>query len=1649
MQGEDQNDKEMPTRFRRRSEHLEHAVDRVLVMISERRRARSLHGTYEQPPDNILTAAVEVINMVKMILNILESPPFDCMSEFSSLKNHLIKHITLLKHFSEQSDLSHEMESDMIDVCKGVTKIYHYIIALPPDLTELETQIAEVITPEKKSCNVQVPIALEPETVSFSMEHGPDCVSPTQHLSVPITATNSPIERIFHLQDVPLPNETVPNRFGYFSLESLCTQSNEGAVVMPHDEGSTSETEVSDTKVSDNSTSYFDYKNLQDLTIIESDAPLLTSGSESCVIDSDSDRGMDSDLEQHSKDSDSVTWGMDSDSENCPMDPDSQKHLLEAEKFHIASNLEQHLIGVEQCQLEFGPLKRCMNPDSEKSLADSDSEKYVMASYNERPRIDSDSKKYPIASASVKHLLKAEKCQMASDSIKCFMESEKRLMETEQHWLISASERYVVDSYIERDAVDSGSASGIYLMEEGKHQEKIRSERHIMDSNFEPCRMDSDSTRYELTSASVKCLMNANTFQLSTETERYYVDSWSVRHTVDLDSESLDMSSDSVNPIMKAEDCQRASELERFWMDLRYEYERYLPGSERQQLNFDCGRCWDSSIKYQHRSSRLQGSSGRCQDDLQKHWDKFVKHQIDSDSEKHRTDFENERYQNEFENGRHIHIMEVEQSLLHSEHERLQMNEKREKYFIKSDSEKEHKIVSDNERHDLDSEDEARRLGARKKANRPQGFWRPIFLSPPYTQRRETEEQHSVQQIDNKVSRIQLVRYPSDDKIVRFKEISPTLSDKQDSQLKLMEKRSHNLFSNPNTFMNNKHHRNASHKISVCKSCYTDYRYLQRFQSSRSQMSPVHFLNPQGYISEFLVPLCHPTSMSLWFAVCPKTHRNNTYTLDTGAVLCSKCFVQINNFSFHKCLINFDDDSDPDCPLHLQVPLDSKYSLSSRSIRHHKTSQNSPLSRSLDPEHSVGICCPFHQEDYKYSLGSTSFLHCESCSAFQNLMGSTVTHTFPMNPQNNMSRHSTPGPGNVINTSNAAGLESEGKFKLTAKFENEANPDDETKLVITGNLKDKAKHKPLLKDEAKHEDETDSEDEKEPEDETDPEDESNTKDRKDPKDKSDPDNTDPKDSNAENNADTSNESDPSGDADSTSGADSNSDGDSNGGSESSSEPDSDIDSATKNDANSKCNTDFEEDKHTNNSQNVFVPDIDVYQECTADSNNDSNPNYTSGLQNGAGPDCTSGSCKGAGFSIDSSSIIGLNNGLGPKNAPSPNINESDLQNNGSGPQNIRLHPFSPGLSSSVSGPNINGLRPNNSPILNSNNPGLNNNSPSPNNNSSDLEKNPNSSYNARLSNATSHNIAFSPNKDANSIYETKSISAAGHNYVAISNCGSNLEYVPGFTHAVGSNFVDNPNCRARNSYAASPSSTSSTVNVTDTSYSTSCTGAISPTYTNCASDTNHEPRFTHIISSNFVINPNYHIINTHHDSSTSNANNLSETKLKINSSSAIPNIVYSNSSIFVAGTNCISTPEKLTTSKLNPPKLGRSYTIFDDYRFGPCFKDYPGPMDSVSFKHATEFKDVLDAKESGFLKDFSEVQNPTVIKELASLNFHSNLNIPLPSFDIIVEAEPLNVVKFAMPSDAMNQFLKWKTCFLGIFSLRYSKIISYPKILPT
>ncbi|XP_077649756.1 uncharacterized protein LOC113199935 [Urocitellus parryii] len=56
----------------------------------------------------------------------------------------------------DQSDLSHEMESDIIDVCKGVTKICHYIIALPPDIPGPEIQIPAFMNPEERPSRVQV-----------------------------------------------------------------------------------------------------------------------------------------------------------------------------------------------------------------------------------------------------------------------------------------------------------------------------------------------------------------------------------------------------------------------------------------------------------------------------------------------------------------------------------------------------------------------------------------------------------------------------------------------------------------------------------------------------------------------------------------------------------------------------------------------------------------------------------------------------------------------------------------------------------------------------------------------------------------------------------------------------------------------------------------------------------------------------------------------------------------------------------------------------------------------------------------------------------------------------------------------------------------------------------------------------------------------------------------------------------------------------------------------------------------------------------------------------------------------------------------------------------------------------------------------------
>lgn len=62
----------MPTRFGKENELLERAIDRVLVTISERRLTHSLHGTNEQPPLRLVTAILDLVNIAKIILNILE-----------------------------------------------------------------------------------------------------------------------------------------------------------------------------------------------------------------------------------------------------------------------------------------------------------------------------------------------------------------------------------------------------------------------------------------------------------------------------------------------------------------------------------------------------------------------------------------------------------------------------------------------------------------------------------------------------------------------------------------------------------------------------------------------------------------------------------------------------------------------------------------------------------------------------------------------------------------------------------------------------------------------------------------------------------------------------------------------------------------------------------------------------------------------------------------------------------------------------------------------------------------------------------------------------------------------------------------------------------------------------------------------------------------------------------------------------------------------------------------------------------------------------------------------------------------------------------------------------------------------------------------
>uniref|UniRef100_G1Q791 Uncharacterized protein n=1 Tax=Myotis lucifugus TaxID=59463 RepID=G1Q791_MYOLU len=1138
------------------------------------------------------------------------------------------------------------------------------------------------------------------------------------------------------------------------------------------------------------------------------------------------------------------------------------------------------------------------------------------------------------------------------------MDSEKRLMDIRQHCMASDSEEYEMDSGMEKDKIGSASASGVHLMGKEKCQEKPRSKRYRMDSDTEPCGVESDLERHALATTAAEFLVGTKTHQLSTDTERRRMDSLSERHTMDLDSESLGRASDSGKHKMKAKSCQSKAELERSWMDHRSESEKSLIDSERQQLDFDYDRRKDSSRRYEHKSARFQDSSERCQVDFEKHWDNFERQQRDSDSKKHPASSENKK-SNEFESERHMIEREREPCLIQFESKRLRLDEEQENSGMDSDSVKEQQITPDHERHHLDSENEAQRLGARKKGNRPPDFWRPVFLSPSFGPAKKTEEKHSIQQTDSKVYKIQHVRQLSDEKSVRCKEASPTPSNKEDSQQKSKEKHSQDLSPDPNTSVDTEH-----------KSRYKEHRCLQSFQSSGSQINPFHL----NYTPEISAPDCHPTSMSTWSA----TH---SYSSDTRTTVCSKCSKKIKNSHFHKCLMNSDNDSEPDCPPHLQIPLVSKYYLNPKSIRHCKTSWNSPLSRSMDPKHSVSIHCPLHQRDSKYSLHSTSYLHCESCFTPQNLMGSSDTRTLPMYPQNTMHHHGTPGPDSIINISIVVGLKSEGQFNLTSsQFENESNT-YETKLVSADNLNNGAKDKPILKDE---DDETDSESETDSENEEDPEDENNTKDKKDPKDKSDSDNSDPKDRNAENDTDTNNGSNSSGDADPTSGADSNSDGDSNNGIDSSTNPDSTIDKDTNNNANSNYSTDSEK-KYTINSDNASGLDNNVDQDNGTDNTNEAGPN---------------------------------------NNRPDPNLNGSSLQNSGPGRQNNRQSTNIPGFNNNGSDLNINGLHPNNSPALNNNNPVSNNNIPV-------LLKDLDPNNKARPSHATSCNSAFSSNKDADSNSDTKPTSAAGRNYSAVTNYYSDFT-IPRFFQTLDSSFVVHTSFSiAKTSYAARPNSTTSNVNVTDTSNTTSCGGAITPSYiayTNFSSDANYETRFTHVIGSNFVINTNYYVIDTldvHNSANARKINNLSEFTLEISSSSFIPNIVYGSTPTFVAGVNYISTPKNLTTSTFSDSyTFGRNYTLIDYQKFGVFSKDNDGSVDCAIFMHVTESKDVLDANKCGLLQDFSSFQNHNGIKDPASLNFHSKSNILLLSFDIIVGAEQPDVVKFAISSGAMNQFFK-------------------------
>ncbi|XP_076774567.1 LOW QUALITY PROTEIN: uncharacterized protein LOC117694996 [Arvicanthis niloticus] len=1533
MHREDQNIKKMPTRFGKESEQLENAIDCVLVTISERRLARSLHGTIEQPPHSILTATLELVNIVSMILNILERPPFDCMSEFSSLKNHLINHITLLKHFSEQSDLNHENESDIIDMCKGVTKMCQYIISLPHDLPKPERQITRPAPREDRPPRVQVPITTEPETMSSSVKCKADSMPLVQHLSVPMTTASfsygPPVQ--YTSAQTQIVSES------YSSSPRVDSPSDEGAFTLECDKGYKSETEIQETDAFETLGGSFYYKTLQDLTIIESDTPLMDSGSEKCVIDSDSDRGVVSDfeLEEQSKDFGSVIWGLYSDSETSPRDSDSRKHLSKAEAYQLDSvSVEEfiktgkHLVRIEECQMESGSLEHWMSSGSEKSLEYSDSERFS----------DSDTERQ-----------KEEKFQMASTSIQHLMESEKTKMENENLWMISDSESYSVDSYTEKGRA---SIPKVHLPQVDE-TERPRTKRYMMDSDSEQSETDSDSERCELASAAVKYFMDTKTFHQSSASNQFPTDSWSERRTVNSDSESPVMSSDSMKYMKKAETCKSTCNLERLKVAHKSESLLDWLDAKRKQLDSDNAGYWDSSENYQFSSIVPQGSFGKYHGDLQTFQSITEKKEVGSTSDKRQTQFGNERDQNEPESKRHF-IMS-EKGL---DNDGFQMDKEREGYLVESDCRD-----SENEAHLL----EAHRLGARRKENRPPGFWRPIILPAKLAQEKKTEEQKSVQQKDNRISRIQITRYKSEDKNVRFKETSSSFSDKQLSQEKLKKKQSYSFSPESHTFTDEKHHKKASRKISVYKRHCK--RYSHSCESLKYQISPIP-LSLETCTSNVSSFVGSPTSKSPKSVTRKKTRRSITYSPELGAQKCTRCFMEISNSSFHKCSTN-SDDSDSDSPLHGQISSYSKYSLHSKSIRHFKTSRNLPLSRSLDPQHPVVSRCSLHREDSKYSIDSTSYLHCESCSSLQNLKGSSVSHTVSKNTKEIMGHQST---DDHLKSAPVRLSQSESKFNLTAQPQNKDTPDDSDIIFISArNIKAEVnvEDKHLYKDDTDHEDETNTEDEADGEDETDTEDD--TKDKKDPKDKSDPDGNDPKDGNSGNNTDSNNGSHPSGSSEPTGGPDSSNDGDSKNVTDHKSESHPTIDNATNSDVNLKYNTD---EICTNNLDNASdLPEYFSYHN-NADFKGSTNPasenktrtvlDYISGSNN-----------------VDT----------GPRN--------TIIKGNIVHAKNIRL------LSNSHQ-----------IVIKNESDPSSN---PSP-QNSYGLPKDPDSNSNINSSNAT--------NNIANPNYGTKSTNTTINKQTVALKYYSDINDVTGFTYKVRSSFVVNSSYFDRKKYAAIPSFALTTIDAIDTHNVTTCTSAISSQFTAgkiSALGTKHFPRFSHFRSFYVIIKPNYNAKNIHNANnnftSISNINNLPATKLEINSILSVFKTICVNISNFTAGTNY---SDFLITSEFYEPlELGRAYKIFDNKNIGAPSQDSAGYMDSDNSSCATGSMDALDAKESGFLKKFPRIQNTIGIKDPSSpFKVLSNQNIPLPSFDFIVEAELPDIVKFAISSGPVNQLFK-------------------------